>query len=142
MAKDLERTGNKCKGFESEVLEAKSRIDDLKSAKCATEAKCSEVETLLTGSQQQVEYQLQVKAKLEAEKEDLQQALNKTKVDLEAQNETCHKLEMNLEGKCKTLQELSQQLTFKEETVSQIQSQIKNLQNEKHGFETLSIFTA
>ena len=69
MESDLEQSGQKCKALETEILEAKSRMDDLQSAKNATEAKYTEVNSLLASSKQQVEAQMQVEAKMKAEKE-------------------------------------------------------------------------
>ena len=120
MESDLEQSGQKCKALETEILEAKSRMDDLQSAKNATEAKYTEVNSLLASSKQQVEAQMQVEAKMKAEKETLQQDLSKTQVDLEAQNETCLKLEMSLEAKTKTLEDLSHQMTQNEESLEKL----------------------
>ena len=120
MESDLEQSGQKCKALETEILEAKSRMDDLQSAKNATEAKYTEVNSLLASSKQQVEAQMQVEAKMKAEKETLQQDLSKTQVDLEAQNETCLKLEMSLEAKTKTLEDLSHQMSQNEESLEKL----------------------
>ena len=69
----MEESKKKTQKLEAKIHQDKSMIDELQSAKSATESKCQEVETMLTGIKQQVEDQRQLNSTLKAEKDDIQQ---------------------------------------------------------------------